>query len=611
MLTHGNLLHNQREIRRGFGYTAAEPVVVVWLPLYHDMGLIGGMLQPLYVRRPVRADVAGRLPAAARCAGCAAISRYRATTSGGPNFAYDLCVRQHRAGGARRRWTCRAGRWRSTAPSRCAPRPWSASPRRSPPAASGARPSIPATAWPRRRCSSPAGRRRRRRRARRSRPRRWRVTAAAPGGAERHAAGRLRRQPRRAAAGDRRSRDRRPARRARWARSGWPGRAWPRGYWNRPEETGATFGARLAERRRADLPAHRRLGFLADGELFVTGRLKDLIILRGRNHYPQDIELDRRGEPSGPARRRRGGVFGRRGRGERRAAGGGAEVERAARGGLAAVDRGGPPCRSPRSTRRRSTRWCWCGLATMPKTSSGKIQRGDMRANSTWPARLRGGRERRAAACLAGGDGAGARSSLGPTRRAAAAEAPGRPRRICCGRRGHAFLPPRLPAERGPPLFEPCLDRQPRVGLGLGAGEPSSRKNSGRRSAWVVVPLRSDDCGSRNRGSSRGDEARHLAALVRTGAGRARERAAHPAASAPSGSCNGWHRRARPTTSPPPPALRSQWKSQRYTVRSKAFSAPFRAAHRRSRPSEDRGPSSRSMHRGGGLYTTPRARVDR
>src|SRR6185295_1959808 len=33
------------------------------------------------------------------------------------------------------------------------------------------------------------------------------------------------------------------------------------------------------------------LGLIADGELFVTGRLKDLIILRGRNHYPQDIEL--------------------------------------------------------------------------------------------------------------------------------------------------------------------------------------------------------------------------------------------------------------------------------------------------------------------------------
>ena len=57
------------------------------------------------------------------------------------------------------------------------------------------------------------------------------------------------------------------------------------GYWNRPEETEhfqrATGGKFL---RTGDL------GFVRDGELFITGRLKDLIIIRGRNHYPQDIE---------------------------------------------------------------------------------------------------------------------------------------------------------------------------------------------------------------------------------------------------------------------------------------------------------------------------------
>ncbi|HSG39484.1 MAG TPA: amino acid adenylation domain-containing protein, partial [Thermoanaerobaculia bacterium] len=70
--------------------------------------------------------------------------------------------------------------------------------------------------------------------------------------------------------------------------------------WNRPEETERTFGARLPD---GDGPFLRTgdLGFLDGGELFITGRIKDLIILRGRNHYPQDIELT--AERSHPALR--------------------------------------------------------------------------------------------------------------------------------------------------------------------------------------------------------------------------------------------------------------------------------------------------------------------
>ena len=48
MVSHGNLLHNQEMIRQAFGQSAAS-VIVGWLPLYHDMGLIGNVLQPLYV----------------------------------------------------------------------------------------------------------------------------------------------------------------------------------------------------------------------------------------------------------------------------------------------------------------------------------------------------------------------------------------------------------------------------------------------------------------------------------------------------------------------------------------------------------------------------------
>src|SRR5581483_3356065 len=62
------------------------------------------------------------------------------------------------------------------------------------------------------------------------------------------------------------------------------------GYWNHPDETKKTFQARLTDTGEGPFLRTGDLGFLRDGELFVTGRLKDLIIVRGRNHYPQDIE---------------------------------------------------------------------------------------------------------------------------------------------------------------------------------------------------------------------------------------------------------------------------------------------------------------------------------
>jgi acyl-CoA synthetase (AMP-forming)/AMP-acid ligase II/acyl carrier protein len=62
------------------------------------------------------------------------------------------------------------------------------------------------------------------------------------------------------------------------------------GYWQNPAATKATFQAQLR-----DSPAHwlrtGDLGFVQGGELFITGRIKDLLILWGRNHYPQDIEI--------------------------------------------------------------------------------------------------------------------------------------------------------------------------------------------------------------------------------------------------------------------------------------------------------------------------------
>ena len=68
------------------------------------------------------------------------------------------------------------------------------------------------------------------------------------------------------------------------------------GYLNRPEETAATFRNTLGERLQDGLPeddywmATGDLATIVDGELYITGRLKDLIVIAGRNHYPQDIE---------------------------------------------------------------------------------------------------------------------------------------------------------------------------------------------------------------------------------------------------------------------------------------------------------------------------------
>ena len=62
------------------------------------------------------------------------------------------------------------------------------------------------------------------------------------------------------------------------------------GYWQRTDETEQTFRAYLQDTGEGPFLRTGDLGFTHDGELFVTGRLKDLVIVRGENHYPQDIE---------------------------------------------------------------------------------------------------------------------------------------------------------------------------------------------------------------------------------------------------------------------------------------------------------------------------------
>ncbi len=68
------------------------------------------------------------------------------------------------------------------------------------------------------------------------------------------------------------------------------GRNVARGYRNRRTESGETFNGRLADSREDSFLRSGDLGFIRDGSLFVTGRLKELLIIRGRNHYPHDLE---------------------------------------------------------------------------------------------------------------------------------------------------------------------------------------------------------------------------------------------------------------------------------------------------------------------------------
>ncbi|GAB2923765.1 fatty acyl-AMP ligase [Paraburkholderia jirisanensis] len=93
VVTHGNLLDNQHAIADAFGHDTTSTVVVGWLPLYHDMGLIGNVLQPLFLGRPcILMSPMDFMVRPVRW--LQAIERYKATTSGGPNFAYELLLKK-------------------------------------------------------------------------------------------------------------------------------------------------------------------------------------------------------------------------------------------------------------------------------------------------------------------------------------------------------------------------------------------------------------------------------------------------------------------------------------------------------------------------------------
>ncbi|WP_224248813.1 non-ribosomal peptide synthetase [Hyalangium gracile] len=290
MLSHRNLLRNLEAIRIRFRQSRSSRVVT-WLPPYHDMGLIGGLLQPLYTGYPaVLMSPADFLQQPLRW--LRTISRYDATTSGGPDFAYALCVRKARPE------LCEGldlSSWRV--------------------AFNGAEPIRPETLESFARTFEPFGFRRE-------------SFLLCYGLAEATllVTGSEVGRPPRVETFDGASLQRGQAVAVETARSdahalvssgrnaldgrvvivdpeqgtplpdGTIGEIWVSGssvadgYWNRPDTTAQTFQASLRGSGEGPFLRTGDLGFLRDEELFVTGRAKDLLIIRGLNHYPQDIE---------------------------------------------------------------------------------------------------------------------------------------------------------------------------------------------------------------------------------------------------------------------------------------------------------------------------------
>ena len=276
MLTHANLLHNASLIFHVFEHTETDSYVS-WLPMFHDMGFMVGVLQPLYAGiRAVVMSPATFLQRPARW--LEAIASYRATTSGGPNFAYELCVRKIAAADAA---TLDLSSWTV--------------------AFNGAEPVHAETLERFTSRFAPCG---------------FRREAFFPcyGLAEATlivSGGRKASLPViKSAVIDSRPKlmvgcgNELPGERViivdptslTEVKAGQVGEIWvsgpsvSKGYWNPPEEARQTFDAFLSNTGEGPFLRTEDLGLIEDGELYITGRIKDLIIIRGLNHYPQDIE---------------------------------------------------------------------------------------------------------------------------------------------------------------------------------------------------------------------------------------------------------------------------------------------------------------------------------
>jgi phthiocerol/phenolphthiocerol synthesis type-I polyketide synthase C len=294
-VTHRNLLHNLDAICRAWGRGDENAIGVFWLPLHHDMGLIGSILEALYVgctiflmppeafiERPMR--------------WLEALSRHRGTITAAPNFAYELCVErssaEERAALDLSSWTmamCGAEPVRAATLQRFADafRPAGFRPEAFNPVYGLAEATLlvsGASDW-----AVPVVRH-----VDSGELREHQVVSVAP---EHPAAapfvgcGRAQRGHKIVIVDPV---TRRPCGAGEVGEIWHAGGSVAQGYWGRPAETAETFSAFLAstgaDSGKGPFLRTGDLGFQLEGELFVTGRLKDLIVIRGRNYYPEDIE---------------------------------------------------------------------------------------------------------------------------------------------------------------------------------------------------------------------------------------------------------------------------------------------------------------------------------
>jgi acyl-CoA synthetase (AMP-forming)/AMP-acid ligase II len=291
MVSHYNLLINSADLDRGWGHDQ-DSAMVTWLPTFHDMGLIYGVIQPLYkgflcymispasfMERPLR--------------WLQAISDKKATHSAAPNFAYDLCVRKIPP---EKRASLDLSRWRM--------------------ALNGAEPVRAEVLEKFAEAFQVSG---------------FKATALCPGYGLAEATLKVtavaynsppyfyRVQANALEKNQIIAATETDTNVQTLVGCGWTtidtkivivdpetlkpclpeivGEIWvsgatiAQGYWGKPQETQETFQAYLADTGAGPFLRTGDLGFIKDGELFVTGRLKEVILIRGRNNYPQDIEL--------------------------------------------------------------------------------------------------------------------------------------------------------------------------------------------------------------------------------------------------------------------------------------------------------------------------------
>ena len=287
MVTHGNLLHNLEFLSSGRGHTG----IVSWLPLFHDMCLIYAVLQALYAEIPcVLMPPAAFLQRPVRW--LEALSRSGYSTAISPNFAYELCVDKitdaERSELDLSRWTMAlnaAEPVRSQTIERFA-RTFAACGFRAQflrpayglaEATLGVAISGGTALCQTRHLDRSALKRNRAILCEPGSPEAVPVVGCGTGSADQEIAivdpDSLRR------CGDSEV-----------------GEIWisgpgvTDGYWKRPAETAAVFRALMQDSAAGPFLRTGDLGFLAGGELFVVGRLKDVIIVRGANHHPQDLE---------------------------------------------------------------------------------------------------------------------------------------------------------------------------------------------------------------------------------------------------------------------------------------------------------------------------------